>query len=141
MDLAKVTKAFSEIIACVNSDGGGYEQKAIKSALGTSLVPGGIRGIYRNSRHRELVIKAIEVQGDVIISFSVFNIENKNSFDIADYLKYVSYNFSYSDFRVEIIDNYYNVYKLISMITVASLRPILNGEAWIDIPFNWGGMR
>lgn len=146
MNEQQFAKVCAKFIESFHDDGIELELKVIEPTPATKALPLGIRAIFIGKHGRGIILKVLNSNDKVVCSISITNTKTSQVFNLLSYFKFIGHKFSFDDFHLRrntdgsAEDS--DISRLVAtLITLPSLLAILDGAEWVDVPFDWSGMR
>jgi hypothetical protein len=141
-----ISSIFEVIAYQVSAIGAEYVAGPTFVVPATAAMPQGLGTILGGPTERQLNIAVWEVAGSLSFVFSIQNTQNGQTIYVRDLLKALKQPFSYDDFKCDanlgVLQSQEFVGRMASAVLANSkVIEILRGREWVDVSFDWAGMR
>lgn len=146
MDAKVISSVVEQIAQQLSAVGVPYEAASVAVLPATNSLPEGLGATMDGPTGRQLDVAVWEVANRLNFVISVRNTTLGKVVYVRDFLKFLKQEFSYDDFKfAATIDEAQAqdvAAKFVSVLTTnQKLIEVLRANEWLDVSFDWAGMR
>lgn len=146
MEATTISLIFNEIVSQLSKSGIPYKANSTESVPATEAMPAGFSVKLEGSLDRQLEITATDVEKKLIFVISIRNNISGQVVYIRHLFKKLQEPISFDDFKFDSLTAEKNIAgiakKLVDVLTKnQKIAEIIRGHEWIDVSFDWAGMR
>jgi hypothetical protein len=141
-----IASVFEEVARQLSTIGAAYVAGPTAVVPATAALPEGLGTTLGGPPERQLNIAAWEVAGRLSFVFSIQNTQSGQTIYVRDLLKALKQPFSYDDFKFDAnlgtLESQQIARRMVSAVLAnPKVVEILRGKEWLDVSFDWAGMR